>query len=181
MSDIPVVDIVFLVLIALLVIRGYMRGFVTEFFAWASILLSVWVAFLLYSNGAEFIRGRIMANVELIPEILAFIGIFFIVMLFVKMVQNILHDVIFGARLGGADKLLGAAFGLVEGLTLTALIFFLFSVQPLFDATGIIEVSTFARILLPIIQVPIERGVEIINPAYSFLLMLLPKTAAFFA
>ena len=170
MSNIPVVDMVFLVIITLLVIRGYIRGFITEFFAWVAVLLSIWVAVLLHQNGAAFIRGRIMEDVEHIPEILAFVGIFIIVMIFVKMVQRILRDIIVGAKLGGADKLLGAVFGLLEGLTLTALLFFLLSVQQLFDASSVIEGSTLARILLPIIRVPIERSVELINPVYVYLL-----------
>ena len=170
MSNIPVIDMIILILIALMVIRGYVRGFLTEVFTWASLLLSLWAAVLLHPAGAEFIRGRIMENVDLIPEIMAFIAIFLIVMVLVKMLEHILRDVIMGARLGGANKTLGAVFGLVEGLTLTALLLFVLSIQPLFDASSVIEGSTFAQILLPIIRVPIERGVDIINTAQ----MLLP-------
>jgi len=170
MSNIPVIDMIILILIALMVIRGYVRGFLTEVFTWASLLLSLWAAVLLHPAGAEFIRGRIMENVEFIPEIMAFIAIFLIVMVLVKMLEHILRDVIMGARLGGANKTLGAVFGLVEGLTLTALLLFVLSIQPLFDASSVIEGSTFAQILLPIIRVPIERGVDIINTAQ----MLLP-------
>ena len=169
MSNIPVVDMIFLILIALLVIRGYVRGFIAEFFSWASIVLSIWAAVLLHPAGAEFIRGRIMENVEHIPEILAFIAIFLIVMIFVKMLEKILRDVIMGAKLGGANKVLGAVLGVIEGLTLTALLLFMLSVQPLFDASNIIEGSTFAQILLPIIRVPIERGVDMINTAFCLL------------
>jgi len=170
MSNIPVIDMIILILIALMVIRGYVRGFLTEVFTWASLLLSLWAAVLLHPAGAEFIRGRIMENVEFIPEIMAFIAIFLIVMVLIKMLEHILRDVIMGAKLGGANKTLGAVFGLVEGLTLTALLLFVLSIQPLFDASSVIEGSTFAQILLPIIRVPIERGVDIINTAQ----MLLP-------
>jgi len=170
MSNIPIVDMIFLILIALMIIRGYVRGFLTEVFTWASLLLSIWVAVLLHPAGAEFIRGRIMEDVQHIPEILAFVAIFLIIMILVKMLEHILRDVIMGAKLGGANKTLGAIFGLVEGLTLTALLLFILSIQPLFDAAPIIEGSTFAQILLPIIRVPIERGVEMINTASLFLL-----------
>ena len=161
MSDISTIDIVFLVLIALMAIRGYLKGFIAEFFSWASLIVSIWAAVLLHSAGAEFIRGRIMEEVELIPEIMAFAGIFIIVMLLSKALEHVLKDIVMGARLGGANRLLGAILGLVEGLTLTALILFVLSVQPLFDALYIIEGSTFAQILLPILIVPIEQGVDI--------------------
>jgi len=163
---------VFLILIALIIIRGYVRGFLAEFFAWASILVSLWAAALLHPVGAEFIRGRIMEEVEHIPEIIAFVAIFIIVMLFVKMVEHIIRDVMLGAKLGGANKMLGAIFGLVQGLTVTALVFFILSIQPLFDASGVIEGSTFAQILLPIISVQIERGAEIINTVQVLLPIL---------
>jgi len=166
MSNFSVPDMVFLILIVLLTIRGHVRGFIMEFFTWASLLVSIWVAFLLHPAGAEFIRGRIMEDVQTIPEILAFIGIFIIVMLLVKMLEHILRDVVMGAKLGGANKILGAILGLVEGLTLTALLLFILSIQPVFDASGIIESSIFAQILLPIIRVPIERGVDMINTVF---------------
>jgi len=168
MSNIPVVDMIFLILIALMIIRGYVRGLIMEVFTWASLVLSIWAAVLLHPAGAEFIRGRIMENVQHIPEILAFIAIFLIVMLLVKMLEHILRDVVMGAKLGGANKTLGAVLGLVEGLTLTALLLFVLSIQPLFDASNIIEGSTFAQILLPIIRVPIERGVDMINTALLY-------------
>ncbi|MCL2374306.1 MAG: CvpA family protein, partial [Treponema sp.] len=152
--------------IVLLTIRGHVRGFIMEFFTWASLLVSIWVAFLFHPAGAEFIRSRIMENVQYIPEIMAFVGIFIIVMLLVKMVEHILRDVVMGAKLGGANKLLGAILGLVEGLTLTALFFFILNIQPVFDASGIIEGSTLAQILLPIIRVPIERGAEMIDAVF---------------
>jgi len=169
MSNIPIVDMVFLILIVLLIIRGYVRGFLMEVFTWASLVLSIWAAVLLHPAGAEFIRGRIMEDVQHIPELLAFIAIFLIVMIIVKMLEHILKDIVTGAKLGNANKTLGAVLGLVEGLTLTALLLFILSIQPLFDAANIIEGSTFARILLPIIRVPIERGVDMLNTAFLLL------------
>ena len=169
MSNISVIDMVFLILIALMAIRGYVKGFIAEFFSWAALVLAIWVAVLLHPAGAEFIRSKIMENVKYVPEILAFIAIFIIVMLFVKMFERILKDVIMGAKLGGANKVLGAVFGFAEGLTLTALILFILGVQPIFDASNIIADSTFAQILLPIIKVPLERGTDIINTVHLLL------------
>ena len=175
MSNIPVIDMIFLILIVLMVIRGYLKGFIEEVFSWAALVLAIWVAVLLHPAGAEFIRGRIMENVQYIPEILAFVAIFLIVMLLIKMLEHILKDVIMGAKLGGANKFLGAIFGLVEGFTLTALILFLLIIQPLFDASNIIVDSIFGQVLLPIIiKFPFERGAEILNTA----LLLLPAIQA---
>ena len=104
-----------------------------------------------------------MEEVAHIPEILAFAGIFVVVMLSAKMLEHIFKDIITGTNLKGADKMLGAVLGLAKGLTITALVLFVLSVQPLFDASGIIESSTFAQVLLPIIRVPIEHGVDMLT------------------
>jgi len=172
MSNIPVIDMIFLILIVLMVIRGYLKGFIEEIFSWAALVLAIWVAVLLHSPGADLIRSRIMENVEYVPEILAFVAIFVVVMLLLKMLEHILKDVIMGAKLGGANKFLGAIFGLVEGLTLVALILFVLAIQPLFDATNIIVNSIFAQILLPIIRIPFERGTGVVETAYFFLSMI---------
>ena len=140
MSNIPVIDMIFLILIVLMVIRAYLKGFIEEFFSWAALVLAIWVAVLLHPAGAAFIRTKIMEDVQYIPEILAFIAIFAIVMLLIKMLEHVLKDVIMGAKLGGANKVLGALFGLVEGLTLTTLILFVLETcsDPLNFSTSII-------------------------------------------
>ena len=174
MSNVPVIDLVFLILVILMVIRGHVKGFITEFFSWVALVLSIWAAVLFHPAGAEFIRGKVMKNVEHIPEVLAFVGIFAIIMLLVKMIEHILKDVILGAKLGGANRFLGAVFGLVEGLTLTALLLFLLSIQPLFDASNIIVNSNFARILLPIIRIPLEQGAGMVKTALLLLPLITP-------
>jgi membrane protein required for colicin V production len=165
MSNIPVIDLVFLILIALMVIRGYVRGFIEEFFAWAVLVLAIWGAVLLHPAGAVFIRSKVMQNVKFIPEILAFIAIFIIIMLLLKMLKHVLKDVIMGAKLGGANKLLGLVFGLIEGLTITVLILFVLTVQPIFDVSNIIEESIIAQLLLPLVKIPFDRGKDVINTA----------------
>ena len=169
MSNMPVIDMVFLILIALLVIRGYVRGFIKEVFSWAALVLALWAAVLMHPKGAEFIRSKAMENVKYVPEILAFIAIFIIVMIVLKMLEYVLKDVVTGAKLGGVNKLLGAIFGLIEGFTVTALVLFILSVQPVFDVAKIVEESSFAQILLPLIKIPLEREKDVINIAFLFL------------
>ena len=152
MSDIPMIDIIFFLLIVLMIVHGYIKGFVGELFSWAPILMAIYVAFFLCPQGAAYIRSHTMENVRVVPEILAFVAIFLIIMIFVKVLEHILKDVVSGAKLGAVDRFLGAIFGLAEGIALTALILFVFSVQPLFDASMVIGDSNFAEFLLPIIS-----------------------------
>ena len=166
MSNIPVIDMIFMLLIALMVIHGYVKGFIEEIFSWVAIVLGILAAFFLHSAGADYIRKRAMQDVRFVPEILAFAAIFLIIMLFLKMVERILKDVIMEAKLGNVNRSLGAIFGLIEGLVLTTLILFILSVQPLFDPSKLIGDSIFAEILLPVIKIPVNRGKEIVDTAF---------------
>ncbi|MCL2070312.1 MAG: CvpA family protein [Treponema sp.] len=152
MTDIPTIDIIFFLLIVLMIIHGYVKGFVRELFSWAPVVLAVYVAFFLCPQGAAFIRTHTMEDVRIVPEILAFIAIFLSIMILVKILEHILRDVVEGMNLGAVDKMFGAVFGLAEGIALTALILFVFTVQPLFDTASIIMDSVFAQYLLPIIN-----------------------------
>jgi len=175
MSDLPVIDLLFAVLIVLMVIHGYVKGLVEEIFSWATIVMAIWLAIFFYPAGGAFIRTKTMENVRVVPEVLAFVGIFIIVTFILKMLERVLKDVIQGAKLGNLNKVLGAVFGVIEGLAITTLIIFVLRVQPLFDASSLIGESIFAEILLPFTRIPLDRGVEdIINTENVLLPLSLP-------
>ena len=149
MSNLSVIDVVFIALIVLMLVHGYVKGFVEEIFSWATIVLAIWMGVLFYPAGGAFIRTKILENVRVVPELLAFVAIFLIVTFILKMLERILKDVIHGAKLGNLNKILGALFGVIEGLAITTLILFVLRVQPLFDASNLIGESIFAEFLLP--------------------------------
>ena len=167
MEALQVIDWIFISLILLMIVHGYLKGFIEELFSWAALVLAIWAAVLLNSAGAAFIRERFMPNIRVIPELLAFIAIFLIIMVAIKLLERILKNVIAGAHLGGVNKILGAVFGIIEGFAITTLIIFVLSVQPLFDPSKILGESFFARFLLPFINSPLQRGQDIINTALA--------------
>ena len=154
MSGLPVIDVVFIVIILLMLVRGYLRGFVEEIFSWVSKIVAVGVAVLLFRKGAEFIRTFVMENVPYIPEMISLIVIFVIVIIISKVLQRFVTDVMTAAKLKGMDKILGLVFGLVEGLAITGIVCFLLAAQPIFDASAILSDSIFAELLLPVIKIP---------------------------
>ena len=164
-----IIDIIFIALIALMIIHGFIKGFIGELFSWAALVLSIWVAVLLFPAGGAFIRTRMMENLRIVPELLAFVAIFLLIMIVIKLLERILRNVVEGAHLGGVNKFLGAIFGLIEGLAITALVIFVLTVQPLFDATSLLEGSIFNQYLAPIVRIPLERGQNITNTALSVL------------
>jgi membrane protein required for colicin V production len=170
MSNLPFIDWLFIGLIVLMVIHGFVKGLIEELFSWAALILAIWTAILLYQPGGAFIRTKTMESVRVVPELLAFIVIFGIILLTVKILERVFRTIIQGANLGGLNRFLGGIFGIIEGLAFTALIIFVLSVQPLFDASNILGESFFSRLLSPFIQIPLNRGQEIINAARSVIL-----------
>ena len=159
MNSIQVIDLIFVTLVVLMIIHGYVRGFIKELFSWAALVVAVLGAVFFHPRLADLIRSSIMPEVRYVPEVLAFVGIFLAVLLICKIVEQILKNVITGAKLGSLDKILGAVFGFVEGIAITALVLFVLSVQPLFDVTRLINDSIFAQILLPHInRIPMDMG-----------------------
>ena len=153
-----VIDIVFLALIALLMIRCYLKGFVSEILSMASVVLGVLAAIFFYKNGAVYLRERFWSDLALnnpIPEILAFLALFVIVFIIVKLLEILLKGIVKGVNLGGADKFLGLIFGFAEGVAVVGLIIFLLQlIKPIYDASLLLSGSFIANLLLPLISEP---------------------------
>jgi membrane protein required for colicin V production len=146
-----VIDFIFVALVLIFIIRCYLKGFISELFSMAAIVLGILASLYFYKNGGEFLRNRFMPEMKTIPEILAFIALFLIVFLVIKLLEIMLKGIINEIKLGGADRFLGIIFGFAEGLAVISLILFVLRIQPLFDPSSILSDSFFARLLLPLI------------------------------
>jgi membrane protein required for colicin V production len=117
----------------------------------AAVILGILASLFLYKNGGAFLRAQFWPELKLLPEIIAFIGLFVIVFIVVKIFETMLKGIIERIHLSGADRFLGIFFGLAEGIAVTSLVLFLLRIQPLFDPSPILSESIFARLLLPLI------------------------------
>jgi membrane protein required for colicin V production len=152
MNNIVFLDLIFLILLVLMMIRGRVRGLLLEIFSWASLVLGILVAVYFYKTVGVLIREKYLPNLKALPDIIAFALLFIAVFLFMKMLQKILSDVVKGVKLGGVDRFLGTIFGFVEGLALISLVLFILSIQPLFDASTVLTESFFSKLILPLIE-----------------------------
>jgi membrane protein required for colicin V production len=145
-----IIDIVFLVLIALLIIRCGLRGLIKELMSMASVALGLLAAVSFYRQGAAFVRTKILAEVAVLPELIAFVALLAVVFFAIKILEHILQDIISRIHLGGLDHALGLVFGLLEGLVLVRLILFVLNIQPLFDAASLLDQSVLVKLLDPL-------------------------------
>jgi membrane protein required for colicin V production len=166
-SPLPVIDYVFIGIALLLVVRCTLRGFITEFMTLASLVLGALGSLFLYRSCAVFLRTHgleaLMQKtpgllqklfpgfIGNIPEIISFILIFVCIFIIVKMVEYLLKDIIRLISLGTVDRFLGFLFGLAEGIAVISLILLLLTIQPVFDASGLLAGSFFAKALFPLI------------------------------
>jgi membrane protein required for colicin V production len=146
-----VIDIVFIGLIVIFTLRCALKGFIGELMSMASVVLGLLAALYFFKKGGEFVRIKLMPEMKILPEVLAFIALFLIVFIAIKLLELMLKEIIEGVRLGPADRFLGLLFGLVEGLIVVSLVLFILSVQPLLDPRPLLEKSIFARVLMPLI------------------------------
>jgi len=146
-----VLDVIFILLVVLFVLRCYLKGFVSEFLSMAAFILGLLASLFFYKNGGEYLRAKIWPDIKILPEIVAFVALFLIVFIIIKVLEKMLKGVIQGISLGGVDRFLGVIFGLAESLAVISLVLFILSIQPLVDPSALLSDSIFARLLLPLI------------------------------
>ncbi len=155
------VDIVFSLLLLFVSVRGAMRGFVAEFFSFAAVIAGIGSAVLFSGIAAQRLEPYLGPSFW--NGIIAFLVIFLVVYLVVKVIENSLHRLLENVNLEKLDRALGLFLGFTEGVVLTGAVLLLLRVQPLFDASSLLNDSFFARMLLPLIPATIENvtgGIE---------------------
>jgi membrane protein required for colicin V production len=146
-----VLDAIFILLIVVFALRCYVKGFVSELLSMSAIISGLLASLFFYKNGAEYLRAKFWPDLKTIPEIIAFVALFLIVYIIIKILDVTLKGIIQGIKLSGVDKFLGIIFGLAEGIAVISLVLFLLRIQPLFDPSSLLQDSIFARFLLPLI------------------------------
>ena len=145
------IDVVFMVIIAISALRCAARGFISELLSMAALIFGLLLSLLFFRQGGALVRGWFMPEVKVVPEVIAFIGLFLIIYVTVKIIEITLKSIIEGIQLGGLDHLFGFFLGFVEGLIIVCLLLFLISVQPFFRPDSLLADSFLAKMLLPII------------------------------
>jgi membrane protein required for colicin V production len=146
-----IIDIVFLVIIAIFAFRCALKGIVSELMSMAALILGLLAAIFFFRKTAELIRGRFIPDVKILPEIISFALVFFIIFAAIKIIETILKEIIEGIKLGGPDRFFGFFLGLAEGLVIVCLLLFIINVQPFVEPELVLEDSFFAELLIPFI------------------------------
>ena len=142
-------DIVLLVIVGFAALRGAIRGFVKELLSMASVILGVTAAVVFSGWVAVYLEPYVGAGPW--AQIVAFIGIFLVVYVVVKLFERAFSQIIDKVHLESLDHALGLFLGTAEGILLVFLIIMLIQIQPVFEVERLLEQSEVTGILLPLL------------------------------
>jgi membrane protein required for colicin V production len=125
------IDAVFLAVLALSMLAGFVRGFVREALGLAAWVVALMVARVIAEPVAELMSGFIeSADARLV---LAFILVIFAVILLCGIVIRIVHAAIEWVGMGLLNRFAGAAFGVARGAVILLVATVLITLTPLSD------------------------------------------------
>lgn len=144
MAQLPIIDFVFFVVVAAFAIIACFKGFVNELFDRGAPIIAVWSAIF----GYKFLAAKLLPYVHfpVLANIFGFLIVFILVFLIVKVIQQVVGKIFEGKILGQLNRILGFAFGVVEGLAIVTLVLIILTVQPWFDVSSVLEGSIFYKI-----------------------------------
>ncbi|WP_294430521.1 CvpA family protein [uncultured Treponema sp.] len=148
------IDIVFLIIIAAFAIMAMIHGFIQELFGKIAVIAGVVAGFYFCGLLAPHISKII--KIPAVDVVLAFILVFITAFLLVKIVQIIISTIFSGEILKSLDRVLGLAFGAIEGLLIVSCILIVLKAQVWFDFDSLTDSSTIYRILAPYLSSPIN-------------------------
>jgi membrane protein required for colicin V production len=92
---------------------GYRKGFLMSLFSLIAVVLGILGGFRLMDWGIEILKRELDINSAMLPYV-SFLIIFILILIGVKLIGNLLRNMIDETFLGTADKFLGAALGIAK-------------------------------------------------------------------
>lgn len=117
-------DLIFIVILILAVIRGYRKGLIAGIFSFIAIIIGLAAAIKLSTVVAGYIDESVRVSREWLP-VISFVIVFIIVVLLIRWGANLMQRAIELAMLGWANRLGGVVFYVaVYTITFSVLMFY---------------------------------------------------------
>ncbi len=151
-------DYVLFAIIAIAALRCWFRGIISEVLSTAAVIGGLLAGIFFYRAIGAWISSLVVLGS--FEPVVGFVASFAIVFIIVKIIERSLRSVLENLDLDFLDKLLGFAFGALEGIIMAAVIILVLKYQPIVDVKKLLDESLVARILLPIIvgRLPAATG-----------------------
>jgi membrane protein required for colicin V production len=150
----PIIDFVFIVIIAACALGASLKGFVNEVFDKGAPVLGIWAAVLFYRMLAQPLLQYV--KIAAVANVLGFVIVFILVFLVIKIIQQLIGNIFADKIFRQLDHSLGFLFGLVEGVAFVTVILIILMAQPWFNVDGLIGGSIFYRMLKSVASLPAQ-------------------------
>jgi membrane protein required for colicin V production len=118
------IDIIFLIVLVIAVIKGIQRGFIIAIFSIIAIIIGLAAAMKLSTVAADYLKDSVNISARWLP-LISFVLVFLVVVLLVRLGANILHKTVEIAFLGWTNRLAGALlYILLYTIIFSVLLFF---------------------------------------------------------
>ena len=116
-------DLLFFLIALFFVIKGFIRGFISEFMSMAALILGLVAALMFQNQVAALLKDMVKSDTfrPLVAFFILFIGTYVVV----KLVEMLLHNAIEAIKMNSLDRLLGVVWGLLETSVIVLIIVFL--------------------------------------------------------
>jgi membrane protein required for colicin V production len=104
-------DLIIILFIAFLLIKGVWKGFVKEIAGIIAVGLAVVLSFLYHKDAAEFLANYLD---EKYTTAVGYVVVFLVVYLTVMLTGNLIDKILKTVFLGGINRILGGVFGIVK-------------------------------------------------------------------
>ena len=118
-----IADLIFLLLALFFVIKGFFRGFISEFMSMAALILGLIAALAFQNQLSALLKDMIKSDT--FRPIAAFFLLFIVTYILVKLLELLLHNAIEAIKMNSLDRLLGLVWGLLETAVIVLIIVFL--------------------------------------------------------
>ena len=152
-----IIDIVFLIIILVMAIKGAVNGFIAEVFGKAAFLVGLLVGVLFYNDLAVVLVQWI--SVVFLAQVVSFLLLFILTFLLIKVIQHVLGDIFKGDILGSLNRALGFFLGLAEGVLIVAMILLVLHVQPWIQVDSLLAGSFVDALFAS----PLNQSVDFVN------------------
>ncbi len=123
------IDYTIIAILGLFLIKGFFRGFINQVMSIIGLAAGLFIAWKFYPFVSSF--GVNIGIHPTVSMVISFILIYTIVAVITRTLGKLIDQVVKKLFLGGLNKIAGAAFGLIEGTLIIAIILILLSLTPL--------------------------------------------------
>lgn len=159
--DFTTIDIIFLIILGVMAVRGLFNGLIKELFSFGALILGLLASMGFYKSLAGFFAEQFGSYGWI--EGVSFFLIFIVVFVLLKIAEHTILKLMDDTAAFSVDKGLGFVLGLLEGIIICSLITYFINFQTLFNLDKLLAGSFFVPFFSKIFPFLESTGSAVMN------------------